>query len=276
MRVTCEALNHAFDMPEHPGRIMSLSSGLTEALFAMGCGSRVAGVSTYCARYVPDLSVEVAGGYLRIDKARFAAIDPDLVLATTGVQLPLARRLAEHGMPVYALPLPNSLYGILENVVLLGGLLNAMPAARDLAARMAAEAMDIAAAAPTDRPRVYVELWCGKHRRTIGGRTFIHDLVTIAGGEPVFGRSAEAYPVPDPAAIPGLKPDIGLFFWEPDYPIDVSARLREHGWEALFGGRVIESSIERGRNLIHDGPSILETARWLQGEIRRCLAADEP
>jgi iron complex transport system substrate-binding protein len=271
MKITCEILRHSFDVSTHPERIICLSSGLTESLFAMGCGSRVAGVSSYCSRYVAGLTSPVAGDYLSIDEKQFAAIAPDLVLVTTGVQLSLARRLAGRGMPVYALPLSDSLYGILENIVLLGGLLGEMRAARRLAARMVSEAAEIAAAAPKVRPRVYIELWLGKHRRSIGGRTFIHDTVVLAGGEPLFGDSTEAYPIPDPVEIPALRPDIGVFFQEPDQPIDVSALLRERGWESLFCGGTIDSDVRRGRNLIHDGPSLLETARWLQGEIRRSM-----
>jgi ABC-type Fe3+-hydroxamate transport system substrate-binding protein len=271
MKVNCAILEHSFDMPGSPRRIVSLSAGLTEALFAMGCGERVAGVSSYCPRYVGNLAAPVVGDYLRVDEAALEAVDPDLVLVTTGAQITLARRLADRGLPVYALPLPNSLYGILENIVLLGALVNQTRTGRELAARLSAEAADIAASAPPVRPRAYVELWFGRHRRSIGGRTFIHDLVTMAGADPVFGNSPEAYPVPDLADVPALRPDIGIFFQEPDYPVDVPALLRERGWDALSGNRIIESTIQRGRNLIHDGPSLLETAGWLQREILRCL-----
>jgi ABC-type Fe3+-hydroxamate transport system substrate-binding protein len=271
MRVTCEILAHSFEVPGSPKRVVSLSSGLTEALFAMGCGDRVAGVSSYCSRYVPDLAAPVVGDYLRVDEAGLEALDPDLVLVTTGAQLPLARGLAVRGVPVYALPLPNSFYGILENVVLLGGIVNATRAGRELASRLSQEAADIAAGAPPVRPRAYVEFWFGRHRRSIGGRTFIHDVIALAGADPVLGDSPEAYPTPDVADVPAFRPEIGIFFQEPEYPVDVAALLRERGWETLLGARFIESTIERGRNLIHDGPSLLDTARWLQSEIIRCV-----
>lgn len=271
MKVTCEILGYSFEMPEFPKRVVSLSSGLTEALFAMGCGERVAGVSSYCSRYVPNLTAPVVGDYLRVDEAALGALDPDLVLMTSGIQLALARRLAQRGLPVYVLPLPSSFYGIVENVVLLGALVNETRAGRDLATRLAGEAAGLAAMAPACQPRVYVELWFGRHRRSIGGRTFIHDLVAMAGGDPIFGDSPEAYPIPDLAQVPALRPDIGVFFQEPDYPVDVQALLRERGWEAFLGNRIIESTIVRGRNVIHDGPSLIETARWLHGEILRCI-----
>ena len=271
MKVNCDPLGSKLELPDRPERVVSLSSGLTEALFDMGCGDRVAGVTIYCSRYVADLKAPLVGDYLRVNEEGLAVCNPDLVLATTGVQLPLARRLAQRGFPVYALPLPGSLYGVLENIVTVGGLLNEMEAARTLTARMTAQAIEIAATAAAVRPRVYVELWLGKHMRSIGGRTFIYDLVTIAGGEPVLGTSREAYPPPDLSQVPSLRPDIALFFQEPEYPVDVPALLHERGWHDLFEGRIIESTVKRGQNLIHDGPSLLETAQWLRDEISRCL-----
>jgi ABC-type Fe3+-hydroxamate transport system substrate-binding protein len=249
-------------------------SGFTEALFAMGCGNRVAGVSTYCSRYVPGLTAPVIGDYLRIDRSKLEACRPDLILATGGIQLNLARELADRGLPVYALPLSCSLFGILENVVTLGGLMGEMTAGRRLAVELSAGTARIAAAAGEPRPRVYVECWFGRHVRTIGGQSFIHDLVTIAGGDPIFGGSPEAYPRPDLDAVAAARPDIGLFFWEPDHPVCVTEILGERGWESLFRGRVIEADVRRGRNLIHDGPSFVETAEWLSAELRRCRRSD--
>ena len=115
-------------------------SAATEALYAIGRGHRVIGCSRYCGRYIRDLNKPVAGDYLRIDKQRFAELDPDLVLVTTGLQRKLGLKLANRGLPVYALPLPNSFYGIIENNVVLGALLNEIRAGRELSLRMEAEA----------------------------------------------------------------------------------------------------------------------------------------
>ncbi|MGC4000944.1 MAG: hypothetical protein QM767_27190 [Anaeromyxobacter sp.] len=56
-------------------------------------------------------------------------------------------------------------------------------------------------------------------------------------------------------------------FQEPEFPVDPAALLRERGWDRAFAPRTVLSTVDRGRNLIHDGPSFLETARWLRGEL---------
>lgn len=255
-------------LPAQPRRVVSLVSGLTEALWALGLEERVVGVSQYCARYV-DVGVRpVAGDYLQVDAAQLAALQPDLVLMTGGVQLGVARKLAAAGWPVYVLPLPESFYGILENIRRLGALLGEMPAAQALTLRLEQEAAALRATAPAVRPRIYAELWFGRHARRAGGLTFIHDLLTLAGGEPLGAAEPTGYPPLDLAATAAQRPEVVVVFWEADdHAVDVPALLRERGWTGRWPFRVIEAGIARGQNLIHDGPSLLETARWLRAQL---------
>ena len=117
------------------------------------------------------------------------------------------------------------------------------------------------------RPRVYVELWFGRHPRTSGGRTFVHDLIELPGGENIFGSSPQGYLPLDIPAAAAAKPDVALFFSEPEYPVDPGRLLAQRGWDTPGGPRVIVSTVDRGRNLIHDGPSFADTARWLAGQM---------
>jgi ABC-type Fe3+-hydroxamate transport system substrate-binding protein len=267
MRVTVPALGTALDLPPAP-RVVSLVSSATEVLFAIGAGAQVVGVTPYCARYVEGLTAPVVADYVDADPEAVRAVRPDLVLATDGVQLPLARRLAAAGLPVYLLPVPSSRFGLLENAVLTGALTGHLAAARALGDRLEREAAALAALAPSPRPRVYAELWFGRHARRPGGRSFVHDLVTLAGGEHVFGDRPDAWAPLDLDAAARARPEVVVVFSEPEFPVDPAALVRERGWDRAFAPRVVASSTERGRNLIHDGPSLLETARWLAGALR--------
>lgn len=267
MKIFCESLDYQFDLPDKPERVISLLSAATEALYAMELGDRVVGVSCYCDRYIPNLDKPVAGDYLRVDEQRFAQLAPDLVLVTTGLQRKLGMALAERGLPVYALPLPNSIYGILENNVVLGALLNDVRAGRELSLRMEAEAAAIRARNPQTRPKVYAELWFGRHMRSIGGLTYIDDLVSLAGGEPIFADKRKGYIIPDFDEVVAQAPDVFLIFAEEEYPVDPWKIINERGWNTSLNVTIIESTVQRGKNLIQEGPSILETAAWLQGQL---------
>ncbi|WP_242359812.1 ABC transporter substrate-binding protein [Anaeromyxobacter sp. SG17] len=264
MKISSPLLGTTFELPERPGRIVSLVSSATETLFALGAGDAVVGVTPYCARYVPGLGAPVVADYVSGDPEAIRAVRPELVVATDGVQLPLARRLAAAGLPVALLPVPQSRFGILENTVALGALTGRLAEARSLCDRLERACAELVASAPSPRPRAYAELWFGRHLRRPGGRAFVHDLLWLAGLEPVHGDRPDAYAPPELDEVPGLAPDWVIVFSEPEHPIDAEALVRERGWDRAFAPRVLASTTERGRNLIHDGPSFVETAAWLR------------
>jgi len=267
MRVTCPLACTRLDLPPSP-RVVSLVSSATEVLDAIGARALVVGATPYCARYVPGLDAPVVADYLEGDPEAIGAVRPDLVIACDGVQLPLARRLAAAGLPVYVLPVPSSRFGLLENAVTLGALCGRLGEARALADRLEREASALVAAAPAPRPRVYAELWFGHHARRPGGRSFVHDAVALAGGDHLFGDRPDGYAPLDLAAVTAARPEVVVVFSEPEFPVDAAALVRERGWADAFAPRVVASTTDRGRNLIHDGPSFLETARWLAGALR--------
>jgi len=76
VKIYNELIDYTLDIPEAPRRIVSLNSGFTEALFAMGCGDRVVGVSSYCDRYVDIADRPVVGDYLNFDTEKLDALEP--------------------------------------------------------------------------------------------------------------------------------------------------------------------------------------------------------
>jgi ABC-type Fe3+-hydroxamate transport system substrate-binding protein len=256
------------DVPRSPRRIVSLVSSATETLFALGRGEAVVGVTPYCRRYVPGLAAPVVAEYVSADPEAVRGVRPEVVVATDGVQLPLARRLSAAGLPVVVLPVPQSRFGILENTVALGALAGCLPEARALCDELEAGCAALVAAAPAPRRRAYAELWFGRHVRRPGGRAFVHDLLQLAGLDPVHGDRPDGYAEPDLAEVARLAPEVVVVFSEPEHPIDAAALVAERGWDRAFSPRVVASTTDRGRNLIHDGPSFLETARWLADAAR--------
>lgn len=278
-RVYCDALGAAVCVPDRPVRVVSLVSGITEAICAMGAGDRLVGVSAYCRRYVPDLDAPVVGDYLTVDHDALSSLRPDLILLTTGVQRGLARKLSAAGYPVYVLPLPSSIHGILENLMLVGGLLGEVSAARHLREfwleslenTRTPEAGALLSPVPPRVPRVFAELWLGEHVRVPGGMSFITDMIAYAGGISIYRDEASAYMRLDPTDAGRRQPDVWVLFSEPEYPVDGAALARERGWDTSSNGlRLIEAGVEPHRNLIHDGPSMVKAVSWLAERITEC------
>lgn len=263
MRLYCDPLRDHVHLPERPRRIVSLASGLTEALVHMGWGDSIVGVSEFCPRYTPQLQAPIVGDYLKVDDAALRETQPDLILLTTGIQRTLAYKLHQQGLPVYLLPLPNSLHGVLENVLTLGALVDDLPAARALIQKWNRLFLDLEADSPTPKPRIYAELWFGKHVRMTGGLTFVHDLIQAAGGENIFGDVRTGYLALDTKEVERRKPDLFLCFSEPEHPVQAVDLMRERGWDFPY----IQADVQPEHNLIHDGPSMMQAAQWLHETI---------
>jgi iron complex transport system substrate-binding protein len=139
-----------------------------------------------------------------------------------------------------------------------------MLAALELTERMEREAAELRASAPVVKPRVYVELWFGRHPRMAGGLTFIQDIVALAGGENVWADAPTGYLKLDTAETERRKPKVVIIFWEDDDTmVDAPGLMAERGWTMPL----IEAQLRPGQILIHDGPSCLEVARWLREKI---------
>ena len=194
-------------------------------------------------------------------------LQPDLVLLTTGIQRRLSQRLLDRGLPVYNLALPTSFEGILENYMILGGLLNVLDKARALVARMRSEAMRLRSehTFSHQRPRVYVELWLGRHRRAVGGLSYIVSLLAMAGCDMVYQDRAVGYFENEFDDVEIQNADAYLFFHEPEFLVDGGCLVKERGWIPELP--VLMSTVQVGDNVIQDGPSMIKTARWIYQEL---------
>lgn len=265
-RIHNEYLDHRFDLPDKVERVVCLVSSATEAMGAMSLLEKIVGVSEYCDRYVDTSTMQVVGQYVTADLDAIQALKPDLVLTTTGIQRKLGQRMVKAGIPIYNLNLPSSFEGMLENIMVLGGLLNEMQKARELVLKMRSRAEQMRAVnAGQTRPKIYVELWLGKHMRAVGGYSYIRDLVDLAGAELVYETLAEGYFVPDLEEVKRHDPDAFVFFHEPEYLVDGDALVAERGWNKETP--VIMSTVEMGMNMIQDGPSLLDSADWLRKQL---------
>lgn len=246
-------------------RIVSMVSGFTEVLFEIGAGDQVVGVSKYCSRYVKDLKAEVVGDYIFVDERKLRNLNPDLILLTSGIQERLSEELKKEGFPVFVLPLPRSINGIWENIISLGGLTGKLKEAKEMVYHHQEKLWHLGSLRKKQHQSVYVELWLGKHVRTIGGLTFIDDIIYFSGGKNIFSSRCESYIEPDLEVVEIIKPEFGIFFHEPDFPVDVEELLKTRNWN--WFKKVIKMNIERGKNIIHDGPSVIETIAWLSNQL---------
>ena len=258
-RVFSEVLGRYVEIPERPERIVSLAPSITETLFLIGAGDRVAGVSFFCNKPPEARRKPRVGSYWKVNYGRLEELKPDLVLVTTGAQRKTMMELAERGYTVYPVPLPTSLYGILENIVVVGHVAAATREARRLARRVASRLEMIRGL--LEGRRVYYEIWLGGPV-TAGRFSYISDAISHLGAENCFDTHPEPWVInPDPREARECRPDlvvVELPPYSPGLARQVARSLEERGITGLPAVRERGLLVLEPDSLAHYGPSIAE------------------
>jgi ABC-type Fe3+-hydroxamate transport system substrate-binding protein len=225
---------------EPPLRIVSLVPSLTEALFALGLGERVVGVTDWCVHPAERLAgLPRVGGTKNPDLAAIRALAPDLVIANQEENRRRdVERLEAAGVRVW-ITYPRT---VAEGAAVLAELaeLGAAPEAR---ARVVAPVLAAVAEAEAVRPERGVPVFCPIWRdpwMTVGADTYAHDLLTLCGGLNVFAeRGDRRYPRLTLDDVVAAAPEVVLL---PDEPYAFGAadeaELRRLPLPAAKHGRI--------------------------------------
>ncbi len=242
-------------LPERPERIVSLAPSLTDTVVRLRGLEALAGRSAWCRRAAGVEELPVAGSYTECRRDRLEAMDADLVLATGGVQEPLARELAEEGWPVYLVPLPTSPWGIVENVTVLGTVTGAPDAALELARRCHASLAALEHALP--RLATWVEIDLGEPV-TPGLGSYIAWTLAWIGLAPAGWNDSRAWVTGRPA--PGDVPPPELVLYDPEPSRLPPADAVRDRLAAAMGEEWIRTApivVTEGDVLAHSGPWLL-------------------
>jgi iron complex transport system substrate-binding protein len=193
---------------ERPERIVSLSPNLTEILYALGAGDRVAANTSYCD-YPPEAREKPhVGDTQRPDLERIVALEPDLVLVPTASQLQsLVERLDGLGLPTYVAE-SRDLDGVFRSIERIGDAIGDREAGRDLAARLRARTEAVSSrVGALPAPRVFVVVG-DEPLFTAGRGTFVDDLVRRAGGASISGDEATEWPQYSAETVIARAPEV--------------------------------------------------------------------
>lgn len=226
-----------------PQRIISIIPALTEVLFAIGAGPRVVAVGSF-DDYPPEVKkLERVGALLDPDLERILSLKPDLV-TVYGSQADLLRQLERAGVPTF-------LYRH-------AGLADVSTTILELGARVGqpkeAEALTTAIRQHLDRIRERV---AGRSRpRTLivfgrealalrgiyasGGRGFLHDMLTVAGGDNIFADVQRESVQASSELILARRPEIIIELRVGDTPPDQQQKEIEV-WNRLSSVPAVQS-----------------------------------
>ena len=245
-------------------RVVSLAPAFTEILFAIGAGDRVVGRTAWCDMPPAALDVPSVGDGMGPNVEAILARDPDLVVVyASPANTAAAARLAALGIRTLTLPM-DRLAHVAEAARLLGRATGVADRADTMAAHFTAALDSTRTSGPSARPlRVLLLAWDAPPI-VIGGGSFQHELVTLAGAEHVFADLSQPSAQVTIETIAARDPDLVLLLDE-----------REPSWATRPEWQVVRAVRERRFGAVHGTEFARPTFRALDA-VRSLRAMLEP
>jgi iron complex transport system substrate-binding protein len=251
-------------------RIVSLAPNMTEIVCAIGAGDLLVGRTSAC-NYPPQVVSKVpvvadfgAPVFESLIKAR-----PTLVLEVDLQNEIISRRLDELGFKRLRVPC-RTLSDIPVAIKSVGIMLHRESDANTLADSLNASIEELRRGTPrTNRPKVFVEIW-NNPLMTAGSKSFISELITIAGGENLGDRIARQYFEVASEWVISHNPDVIICLTKTGWRSARNLVMKRPGWQqiqAVRSGRVYD-------NLNNDvvsrpGPRVVEAINELRERIAK-------
>ncbi len=185
--------SYAHEIKE-PQRIVALAPHIVENLFAIGAGDRIVGTVDYADYPAQANEIQRVGGYYGINMERLLSLKPDLVLAwKTGNKAEDLAYIEKLGIPV-AYSNPDQVDNVADELRKLGELTHLKTRADRVATEFEVKLAAIRASQQDKPPvSVFYQLW-PEPMMTVGGNTWINQLLTICHADNVFANSETDYP----------------------------------------------------------------------------------
>ena len=197
-----------------PKRIVSIAPSNTEILFAIGAGPQVVAVTDFCdfppeVRRLPRVGGMIAG---TVSLERIVSLQPDLVLTVAGLQRPVVEQLERLGLTAVAVD-STSFAHLYENLRKVGRLTGHEPGAERVVQQLQQQVERVRQAtgglSPEQRLRVFYLVW-DEPLMTAGPRTFIGQVLELAGAVNVFADVSQDWPQVSVEELVRRQPDVIL------------------------------------------------------------------
>ncbi|MCL1993786.1 MAG: ABC transporter substrate-binding protein [Spirochaetes bacterium] len=196
-------------------RIISTAPSNTEIISSLGLAHKLVAIDVHSANVagVPAGVVEL--DFFFPDAEVILGLAPDLIIAsghnTTGAGADPFLLLRQAGIPVVFIPMSNSIEDIYRDVAFVADILQAQETGERVIREMQAEIAEIAEivrlGGTEGLPAVYFEISIAPEMITLGGNSFLDDMISLAGARNIFGDESW-FVMPSAEAVIQRNPDI--------------------------------------------------------------------
>ncbi|MCF0242740.1 MAG: cobalamin-binding protein [Treponema sp.] len=213
-------------------RIVSLSPAGTEILYAIGAGNKIVARTDFCDYPAEVKAVPSCGGFdgKALSLETIISYKPDFVFGSKGMHDFMEPALSRLGIELY-LSETDSILAIYKEIIYLGNKTSCSEQALRLVAELSEGFEKIRKASENKAPlKVYWETWNAPYM-SVGGTSFINEVIEIAGGKNIFSFLTQSYPMVSEESVLAGKPDVIII--QSDSPVTVEDVLGRKVWKRI-------------------------------------------
>jgi len=227
-----------------PQRIVSLSPGITEILFAIGAGDRVVGVTDFCNYPEKAKSLPKVGGLLNPSYERLITLKPDLIIHQPNKHKikNFTDKLGIRNLPISMLSLAEIFNSIKEIGVaidrenaadlLVQSMRKKINFHRERLAGVAQKSVLLVLGISNDSMR---ELY------GVGPKTYLGEMLALAGGKNILSGAQGQYPKVSKEFIIHKSPEIIIEVGPKNILSREASKKRQQGWQIFSTIRAVKN-----------------------------------
>ncbi|MHA1744676.1 MAG: ABC transporter substrate-binding protein [Promethearchaeota archaeon] len=193
--VYVDSHNRSVTVPQSPQRIISMAPSVTEIIYALGAEDRLVGRTDFCDYPEAVLNITSIGGFSTPSLEIITALDPDIIIAATWNAESVAI-LEDANITIVIVDQIDTILHVIDGIEDIGKLIaseaNATIVVNDMRASYWNIANQTAAIPVEDKLRCYFEIW--ETPMVAGNVSYLHDMMTSAGGINLFENLSGTYP----------------------------------------------------------------------------------
>jgi len=205
-----------------PERVVTLAPSETEALFAVGAGTKVVAVDNY-SDYPPEAKEIAKVGDMNTNTEALLAAKPDIVFAHASMQAKVIEELRKLNVKVFASD-PKTLDQVMEKIETVGQIMNVQEGAKQVTDTMRSELKQVTDALQGVAPKkTYMEFSPGW---TVGSGEYMDEVLTLAGGDNVSKAKSGWFEV-DPEAVIQANPEVVLYAVNTEFDLGILKAIED-------------------------------------------------
>ena len=227
-----------------PQRIISLSPGITEILFAIGAGDQVVGVTEFCNYPEKAQSLPRIGGLLNPSYETIITLKPDLIIHQPNKHKikNFVEKLGIRNLPITMLSL-EQIFSTIKEI----GIATHRENAADRLVQSMREKLEFHRKRLPNVPQKSVLLLLGisndsmRELYGVGPNTYLGEMLSLAGGQNILAGTMGQYPKVSKEFIIHESPEIIIEVGPKDILSRDASKKRRQGWQKFSTIRAVKN-----------------------------------